>query len=170
MIHQQLLEFQKRGIKVEKDGTNPHFKSRYTSLNEVLAKVKPVLSELQVVIEQTVQRDGLRTRLYDVGAPILTQANDQGLAKPEYDFVESFVPFVGAVDMQKLGGAITYARRYSLVSLLGLEDDDDDGNSASKPVVKERQNPATIIPKGGNRQAQKDYEDGKPPFEDDLLA
>jgi hypothetical protein len=34
-------------------------------------------------------------------------------------------------DMQQLGSAVTYARRYQLVSLLGLEAEDDDGNYAS---------------------------------------
>jgi len=33
-------------------------------------------------------------------------------------------------DPQKLGSAITYYRRYTLVSLLGLQAEDDDGNSA----------------------------------------
>ena len=35
-------------------------------------------------------------------------------------------------DMQQLGGAITYAKRYSLVSLFGLSEEDDDGNKASE--------------------------------------
>ncbi|MEE8323215.1 MAG: ERF family protein [Candidatus Bathyarchaeia archaeon] len=38
-------------------------------------------------------------------------------------------------DPQGVGGAITYLRRYSYVSILGLapEDEDDDGNAASTP-------------------------------------
>jgi hypothetical protein len=36
-------------------------------------------------------------------------------------------------DPQKLGGAITYMRRYSIIAMLGLEQEDDDGNSASQP-------------------------------------
>ena len=35
-------------------------------------------------------------------------------------------------DMQQLGGAITYAKRYALISLFGLAEDDDDGNKASE--------------------------------------
>jgi hypothetical protein len=37
-------------------------------------------------------------------------------------------------DPQKMGGAITYYRRYSLLALLGLAPEDDDGNAASKPA------------------------------------
>ena len=34
-------------------------------------------------------------------------------------------------DMQQLGSAITYARRYSLIPMLNIECEDDDGNLAS---------------------------------------
>jgi hypothetical protein len=37
-------------------------------------------------------------------------------------------------DPQKIGSAITYYRRYTLASLLGLQAEDDDGNMASQPV------------------------------------
>lgn len=38
-------------------------------------------------------------------------------------------------NMQALGSAITYAKRYQLCALLGIvADEDDDGNEASKPV------------------------------------
>ena len=48
--------------------------------------------------------------------------------------------------MQGLGSAITYARRYSLVSMLGLEAEDDDGNKAvqHKPQPK-AENPALVL-------------------------
>ena len=37
--------------------------------------------------------------------------------------------------MQKLGSAITYARRYSLVSIFNLEQEDDDGNATLSQKV-----------------------------------
>lgn len=127
MIHKKLLEFQKLNITIEKDAVNPHFKNSYSSLNEVLSKVKKPLNDLGIIIIQKPQcwdetpqgmYSGLITKLID------TEDDSE---------VDSFVPFVNATDMQKLGGAITYARRYSLVSMLGLEDADDDGNTASAP-------------------------------------
>ena len=39
-------------------------------------------------------------------------------------------------DPQKLGSAITYFRRYTLQSLLGLQAEDDDGNKASAPIKR----------------------------------
>ncbi len=123
MIYKKLLDFQKLGITLSKDGQNPHFKSSYVTLNEVLAKVKAPLNEMGVVIIQRpdyVQVDlvGLRTTLHD------TEDETE---------IQCFMPYVGADTAQKLGSANTYARRYSLITLLGLEDEDDDGNVASAP-------------------------------------
>lgn len=115
MIYKKLLEFQKLGISIRKDKRNPHFKNDYASLNEVLDKVKGELNKLGVVIIQEPQMNGLITKLHDT---------------EDDSFAESFTPFINPTDMQKLGGAITYARRYALVSMLALEDDDTDGNDA----------------------------------------
>ena len=118
MIYKKLLEFQTLGVTIKKGSVNPHFKSSYANLNEVLDKVKPELNRLGVVIVQTPEATGLRTTLYD------TEDDSR---------VECFLPFVQMTDAQKLGSNITYNRRYSLVTLLGLEDEDDDANEASAP-------------------------------------
>jgi hypothetical protein len=128
-IHKKLLEFQKLGITLVKDGENPHFRSSYVTLNEVLAKVKGPLNELGVVV---VQKPGFDSVKRHDG---IKEDTEYGLIAELIDTedgtqVSCFVPFIGATDMQKLGGAITYARRYSLIALLGLEDADDDGSTA----------------------------------------
>lgn len=112
MIQAKLLKFQQQGISLEKDGANPHFHSQYVTLNEVLRKVKKPLNDLGILIVQEPTVDGLMTRLVD------TEDGSE---------VTGSLGFVGTADMQKLGGALTYARRYTLISLLGLEDDDKDG-------------------------------------------
>jgi hypothetical protein len=124
-IHKKLLEFQKQNIKIEKDGSNPHFKSSYATLNEVLAKVKKPLNDLGVLIVQRGHVEGghcgLMTELVDTD---------------DKSFIQAFMPYVGADTAQKLGSANTYNRRYSLITLLGLEDGDDDGTVASAPTHK----------------------------------
>lgn len=125
-IHKKLLEFQKLGISLHKDGTNPHFKSSYVTLNEVLDKVKSPLNEMGVVIIQEPFIEGLKTTLYDT---------------EDDTMVTCVMPYVEIATAQKLGSCNTYLRRYSLVTLLGLEDEDDDGNKASektpaKPAAK----------------------------------
>lgn len=115
MIYKKLLEFQKLGISIKKDKKNPHFKNDYASLNEVLDKVKDPLNKIGIVIIQMPVPEGLETSLLDT---------------EDDSYIKSLVPLINTTDMQKLGGAITYARRYALVSMLALEDEDNDGNDA----------------------------------------
>lgn len=127
MIYKKLLEFQKLGISIKKDKRNPHFKNDYASLDEVLGKVKEPLNNLGVVIIPLPETTGVRTILHDT---------------EDDTFVECFVPYINPTDMQKLGGAITYGRRYGLTSMLALEDEDDDGNSAVGHVKEKTVTPA----------------------------
>ena len=123
MIYKKLLEFQKLGITIKKGDRNPHFKNTYANLNEVLSKVTKPLNDLGVVIVQTPQVPnqtdgvaGLRTTLFDT---------------EDETSCDGFLPFTEATNPQKIGSNLTYYRRYSLVTMLGLEDEDDDGNVAS---------------------------------------
>lgn len=126
MIHAKLLEFQKLGITIKKGETNPHFKNTYANLNEVLDKVTKPLNDRGVVIIQTPTQAGLETILYDT---------------EDKTSVTGFLPFVGIANPQQVGSNLTYYRRYSLVTMLGLED--DDGNAAttqSKPAATNNNN------------------------------
>lgn len=118
-INTKLLAFQKMNITLKKEGENPHFGSKYVTLNEVLDKVKGPLNTLGVLIIQNPELTGLKTILLD------TEDDSK---------VESFMPYVETSTAQKLGSNNTYLRRYALVTMLGLEDDDDDGNAASRPA------------------------------------
>lgn len=138
MIHKKLLEFQKKNIVVEKDGKNPHFQSRYVTLNEVLEKVKGPLNELGILIIQK---------------PSFTDNTTFGLATILYDTeddtsIEAFLPYVESTNAQKMMSNNTYNRRVSLVTMLGLQDDDDDGNVASAPKAPQikKQSSADELP------------------------
>lgn len=119
-IYKKLIAFQKLNISILKDGKNPHFKSSYSTLNEVLDKVKKPLNDLGILILFTPEADGLRTTLYDI-------ETDQK--------IESFMKYVGVANAQGILSCNTYFRRGSLVALLGLESEDDDGTEASKPQI-----------------------------------
>ena len=116
MIYKKLLEFQKLGITLEKDGTNPHFKSSYVTFNQVLEKVREPLNKAGILILQTPEKEGLVTQLVDT---------------EDDTFVKCFMPYVEATTAQKLGSNNTYNRRYSLITLLGLGEEDDDAEEAS---------------------------------------
>jgi len=125
---EKLLEVQKKIGAIGKDSTNPFFKSKYFDINKLLDVVKPVLSEQGLVLLQPLTNiDGvpaIRTILIDV---------DTG------DKIEDITPLTQNPDPQKMGSAITYFRRYSLQSLLGLQAEDDDGNKASaKKIIKKK--------------------------------
>ena len=120
MIYKKLLAFQKLGITIKKGEKNPHFKNTYANLNEVLGKVTKPLNDLGVVIIQAPTKDGLLTTLVD------TETEGEELSQ-----IQGFLPFVDTANPQKIGSNLTYYRRYALVTMLGLEDADDDGNVAS---------------------------------------
>lgn len=111
MIYTKLLDIQKQDIVVDKVGENPHFKSSYATLNEVLSKIKKPLNDAGILIIQSPEATGLRTKLIDI---------------EDNSFVECFMPYVETSTAQKLGSNNTYNRRYSLITLLGLEDEDND--------------------------------------------
>lgn len=105
---------------IVKDAKNPHFKSTYATLGAILAAVEIPLLDEGVLISHTLDHgsDGsmmLRTSLthWDTGASI-----------------ETSFPVAGN-DPQRLGSALTYARRYNLLNLLNLATEDDDGEAAS---------------------------------------
>lgn len=123
-IYTKLLQFQKLDILVTRDGENDFFKkngkpSKYVTLNEVLEKAKKPLNEMGIVIIFAPEAEGLRTTLFD------TESETK---------IEGYMKYVGADNAQKLLACNTYFRRGTLISLLGLEDEDDDGNKASEPV------------------------------------
>jgi len=116
----------KRDLKaVRKDKTNPHFKSKFADINDVLEVLKEPLDKHGILLLQPLTYD---TEGRHVLSTILSF---QGQTL-EYSTI---IP-VEKATAQALGSALTYMRRYSLVSLFGLEQEDDDGNRASKQWPK----------------------------------
>jgi hypothetical protein len=118
-----ILEFRMNVSSVTLDSDNPFFKSKYASYNNVQETINPALEMLGIIVVQAPNIidgiDVLNTKVY--------------LASNPSDFIESNIRLlVPKGDMQQLGGAITYARRYALVSIFSLATEDDDGNEASQ--------------------------------------
>src|SRR3990167_1099518 len=126
---EKLLELQKRVKPIKKEEKNPYFNSTYFNINGLLAEIKPLLSELGLILSQPISildgRNIIKTIIRDAE----TKEGDD----PTY--IESNIVIPEVADAQKLGSAITYLRRYSIQSLLALEAEvDDDGNLASGHV------------------------------------
>lgn len=124
-----------------KSSSNPHFKSKYADLAEVINTVRPVfgkhgLSQVQcpsyeggmVSVETIIMHKSGQWLSSTVSAPVSKQ------------------------DAQGVGSAITYCRRYSLAAMAGLAQEDDDANSAvghgkGTPAAKaEPRRPVTEAP------------------------
>jgi hypothetical protein len=107
---------------VEPDATNPHFKSRFVSLGHLLSKVRPVLREHGLVVMQAPHLSDGQPAMRVVVAHV---------ASGERETFDAPLPMTKS-DPQALGSSITYLRRYTLASLLGISDqEDDDGNAGS---------------------------------------
>lgn len=124
-----LVAAQKATKTALKDAENPHFKKNYADLSSVVAACKEALNANGIAF---VQRLGLVT----VEGPGGTVEVTTTLVHESGDTLsDSFrIGLKDPYDPQKIGSAITYARRYGLSAICGvIADDDDDGNAASSP-------------------------------------
>lgn len=124
-IASALLQAQKSITFANKNARNPHFKNSYADLSAVIDAVKDALNNANIAFIQTPSpsEDGrlhLTTRLIHESGEWIEDTAVSPLPKQ---------------DPQGLGSAITYLRRYSLASICGLYQDDDDGEGAkAKPI------------------------------------
>lgn len=119
-IHTQLFEAKKEIGAISKDSKNPFFKSKYFDINKLIEVIEPVLQKHEILLLQPL-KDGVVTTI------LTTKDGKQS--------VESSMELPKLNDPQKLGSAITYFRRYTLQSLLGLQAEDDDASLASKSIA-----------------------------------
>lgn len=106
-----------------KDGNNPHFKSKYATLQSIAETAKPILKKHGLAICQTFETacDGVSI--------ITSLVHESG----EYITGSLFLKPTKN-DPQGYGSAITYGRRYAMAAILGIvADEDDDANAASEP-------------------------------------
>lgn len=144
-LNKKLLSVQMAIGAIPKDMENPFFKSNYFDINALLGIVKPILNKHGIVLMQPLThidgKQAIKTMLIDTNG----------------ETMESVIPIPEALDAQKLGSAVTYIRRYSLQSMLGIEAEDDDGNKASTPAQQVTKNlpdmskiPETVAGSGTN--------------------
>lgn len=127
-------------------GWNPHFKSEYVELSDVLDTVNPILEKHGLLATQFPINCGP----YAVGVYTIIFHVETG----EYIGGGAGLPLGEKASAQNATAAITYARRSSLCAVLQIVGDkDDDGNNAegrtSKPV------PAST-PKAATKPATKE--------------
>lgn len=103
-----------------KNAANPHFRSRYADLAEVLNTIRPVFSAHGLSILQATSYDG------SLCSVVTTVAHKSG------GYVSSTASCQPAKsDAQGIGSATTYLRRYGLAAMAGIAQEDEDGNAAA---------------------------------------
>lgn len=135
-----LAKAQSKFPKIAFDSINPHFKSEYASLSSIIDKTKPLLCEFGLTLIQSPSTDenGKVTIV-----TMLAHQSGQWM-KGSLDLKPD------RVNVQGIGSAISYGRRYACKAMLNVADgkDDDDGNHAmpSPPTMKPKPKPADQKP------------------------
>lgn len=112
---------------ITKNAENPHFKSKFADLATIVNTVRPILAKHGFIITQVPGYN-------DSGDPVLVTSLRHTSGET---IVSEMLLCVAKADPQGQGSALTYARRYSLSTLLGIvTEDDDDGNAASNPIAQ----------------------------------
>lgn len=130
----------------KKDSVNPHFKNKYASLNSVREELQRVLPKHGLATPQTTKPHG------DAGVCVVTWlVHESG----EWMKGELYLP-VGKKDAQGFGSALTYARRYGLVTIVGISsEEDDDGEQAVKSSNGQAKPETAKASKPGSDAAEK---------------
>lgn len=126
LIATALVKAQKEFAPALKTATNPHFRSKYADLAACIEAVVDALNSNGIALVQK------------------THDSDNGIAIETLFIHESGETLSGGIlhvpaskqDPQGYGSALTYARRYSLMSACGIAPEDDDGNSAVRSPAK----------------------------------
>jgi len=140
-IASALLTAQRSITFAVKDSKNPHFKSTYADLGSVIDACKPALNEAGIAFMQMPAPS-------DPGTIALTTR----LIHESGEWIESTATCpLPKNDPQGYGSANTYLRRYALAAAVGLYQDDDDGNAASK-----REQPRDLSKGGTYKQGARD--------------
>lgn len=118
-ISTALASFQGELKQAKKESSNPHFGSKYADLATVWDTIRaPLAKNALSVVQMTDYAGGdltLRSRLLHKSG----------------EWFESTYPIAPERKTpQGYGSAMTYARRYTLAALLGVSQDDDDGEAS----------------------------------------
>lgn len=113
-----------------KDSTNPHFKSKYADLASVWQACREPLSANGLSVTQTLDLAGEKQVL------ITTLFHSSG------QWIRSIMMMPMCSKPQETGSILSYYRRYSLASMCGVYQSDDDAEIAQTP---HRQQPAKSV-------------------------
>ena len=148
-IYELLINARKDFKPLKESAYNPFFKSKYADLKEVINSVKDALvnnglgfyqsadtiSETKEIVTTTVDKNGTtKTESKIVGYSKITTT----IFSVSGETITTTYPLIisDTADPQKVGSAVTYAKRYALTAALGIASEDDDAQSVSRPAAQ----------------------------------
>jgi hypothetical protein len=133
-IAKALAVFQSEVKQPEKNGENPHFKSKYVTLDGTVKAIHECAPKHGLSYTQMPVSD-------ENGVGVVTV-----IFHSSGQFIE-FAPFILPLDKktaQGVGSALTYSKRYALSAAFGIVSDvDDDGNEATSNAPTQKPQAAT---------------------------
>ena len=120
-------------MKVDADAENSHLKSKYATLDGILATIRPIIKEAGLMVLQHVNTEGLSIT-----------CNTRVIHIESEEWIESSVTLeADKKSAQGIGSALTYTRRYGYCVALGIGmNNDDDGVGAEKAMSRAEQKKA----------------------------
>lgn len=129
-----LVAAQSKIENAHKTSNNPHFKSKYADLAEVINTARPVLTEHGLAVTQWPSyADGVVSV-----ETMLTHESGEWISNVASAPADK-------LNAQGVGSAITYLRRYSLAAVSCIAQEDDDGNKASEKEAASQQTRAPTV-------------------------
>lgn len=129
-LEQALVAWHKTLPSASKGGSNPHFRSNYSTLEEVIA-VAETATEFGITFTQLTDFEVIEGGIIEfVKTVILHESGDRFEAR-------TLIKAKDKTNPQQMGSGITYAKRYGLQAALGIPSEDDDANAATKPKAEE---------------------------------
>lgn len=117
------------------DATNPHFRSKYTSLVGLIDSLRAPLAAQGIIV------------LQPVSSPVAGRVRvETTLLHSSGEWMSSTADLPSGATAQSFGAAVAYLRRYALQSMLGVSGDadaDDDGEAERAKSEK----PAKVVKK-----------------------
>jgi hypothetical protein len=114
---------------LKKDATNPHFSSKFASLEATMDVIEPALREFGLGHQTVFEGTAIIYRVWDCETGVVVESRVE---------LASILDGLGGNIWQQLGQAFTYMRRYLAQAFWNLVPEDDDAQSVSHRPAAQR--------------------------------
>ena len=122
---QALIAWHKTNPVAPKNGSNPHFRSKFSTLEDVITCVNTA-AEFGLTFAQS------NNFLITEQGGVVEYIETIMMHKDGYSIsARTLIKVKDATNPQAMGSGITYAKRYGLQAMFGIASEDDDGNNAT---------------------------------------